>query len=104
MDNYWYYTLSAIPQTLAAMIALTATFIVFKLNFLSQQIYKNRSDLARFILLLSSFQGKEIHDIEPLSDKDFIQLYEEGLAKIHNEKEKLGLDAGIYDRLVAEMQ
>jgi len=104
MDNYWYYTLSAIPQTLAAMIALAATFVVFKLNFSSEQIYKCRTDLARPILLLTSFINKEIHDIEPLSDQDFIQLYEEGLANIYIGKDNLGLKQELYNKLVKEME
>ena len=62
--NYWYYTLSAIPQTLGAIIALSATFVVFKLNFISEKIKDSRTDLRRFILLLTSYQHKEIHDIE----------------------------------------
>lgn len=46
----WYYTLSAIPQTLAAMIALAATCIMFKLTYIKQTI---REDLpiARWFLL-----------------------------------------------------
>ena len=46
----WYYTLSAIPQTLAAMIALAATFIIFKLTYVKQTI---REDLllAKWFLL-----------------------------------------------------
>lgn len=104
MDNYWYYTLSAIPQTLAAIIALAATFVVFKLNFLSEQIRKSRNDLSRFILLLTSFKHKEIHDIEPLSDRSFVRLYEEGLTNINNDQNNLGLDPGIYKRLEKEME
>jgi len=103
MDNYWYYTLSAIPQTLAAMIALAATFVVFKLSFIFEQIRKNRSDLSRFILLLTSFMKKEIHDIEPLNDRDFIKLYEKGLANIKEDQDYFGLDKGIYEKLVSEM-
>ena len=36
--SFWFYTLSAIPQTLGAIIALTATFIVFKLNRINDSI------------------------------------------------------------------
>jgi len=104
MDNYWYYTLSAIPQTLATMIALTATFVVFKLNFLSEQIQKSRNDLARFILVLTSYKKREIQDIEPLSHEEFIELYEEGLKNIKSDESDLGLEHGIYLRLMAEMQ
>ena len=102
--NYWYYTLSAIPQTLGAIIALSATFVVFKLNFISEKIKDSRTDLRRFILLLTSYQHKEIHDIEPLKDEEFLKLYEEGLNNIKASEDNLGLDVGIYHRLQAELK
>jgi len=37
-SNFWFYTLSAIPQTLGAVIALTATFIVFKYSEIEKSI------------------------------------------------------------------
>lgn len=104
-DNYfWFYTLSTIPQTLAAMIALAATFVVFKLNFITVKIQKSRKDLARFILLLTSYLHKEIHDIEPLSDKKFVELYEKALKNIKPDFPNLGLEIGIYVRMQNEMQ
>lgn len=103
MDNYWYYTLSAIPQTLAAIIALSATFVVFKLNFLSEKIKDSRTDLRRSILLLTSSKQTEIHDIEPLNDDEFLKLYEEGLSIIKPTEEELGLDPGIHKRLRDEL-
>lgn len=46
----WYYSLSTIPQTLAAMITLAATFIIFKLSHIKNTI---RADLplAKWFLL-----------------------------------------------------
>ncbi|MDZ4260266.1 MAG: hypothetical protein U1A25_01250, partial [Candidatus Sungbacteria bacterium] len=46
----WYYTLSTIPQTMAAMIALAAMFIIFKLTAVKDTI---REDLkiAKWFLL-----------------------------------------------------
>jgi hypothetical protein len=102
--NSWFYTLSAIPQTLAATIALAATFVVFKLNFIQQKIRDIRKDLRRFILLLTSYRSKEIHDIEPLSDEGFLKLYEESLRNIKPESVNFGLDQSIYKKLSKEME
>lgn len=102
-SNFWFYSLSAIPQTLAAMITLAATFVVFKLNFIQEKIRDIRKDLRRFILLLTSYEKKEIHHIEPLSDEDFLNLYDESLKSIKPNEKNLGLNAGVYERLRAEM-
>lgn len=37
-NNFWFYTLSAIPQTLGAIIALSATFVVFKWSKIEESI------------------------------------------------------------------
>tara|TARA_Y100000310_G_C20665845_1_gene807427 strand:- start:1901 stop:2518 length:618 start_codon:yes stop_codon:yes gene_type:complete len=37
-SSYWFYTLSAIPQTLGAIIALTAAFVVFKLDRINDSL------------------------------------------------------------------
>lgn len=103
MNDYWYYTLSAVPQTLAAMIALAATFFVFRLDFLSEEMRKNRKDLARFLLLLAQEQG-EIHNIETKSDEDFFIFYKEMLDKIKPDEDKFGLPPETYAKLEQEMQ
>jgi hypothetical protein len=104
--NYWYYTLSAVPQTLAATIALAATFSVVKLDQLSKKIYDARVDLRRFMLLITSeVEGveKEIHDIEPLQDKAFLALYERCFNTLKPRDNSLGVSNGIYVRLQREM-
>jgi len=108
MDNYWYYTLSAIPQTLAAMIALAATFVVFKLAIISERINETRKDLRRFILLVTSNLDKktyetEIHEIEPLSNDKFLKLYEVGLANLKPKEDYLGLERGKFEKYEKEM-
>lgn len=107
-NNYWYYTLSAIPQTLAAMIALAATFVVFKLSIISERIKEARKDLRRFILLATSNLDKklyqtEIHEIEPLSNNKFLELYETGLDNLKSDAEFLGLDKGMFEKYGKEM-
>lgn len=104
MDNYWYYTLSAIPQTLAAMVALSATFFVFRLNFISEEIKKNRKDLLRFTLLLAEEQG-EIDIIERKTEEEFLEFYKQVLKKVKPDQPNLGLGENrIYEKLAAEMQ
>lgn len=108
-SNYWYYTLSAIPQTLAAMIALAAMFVVFKLDVISKKITEGRIDLRRFILLVTSLLDKnvdstEIHEIEPLNHKDFLKLYEKGLINLMPKDDFLGLKEDIYNKYKKEME
>ncbi len=104
MDNYWYYTLSAIPQTLAAMIALSATFFVFRLDYISKEIKKSRNDLLRFTILLAPEPQGEIDIIERKTEEDFFEFYKQALERIKPDQSKLGLDNKIYIRLNAEMQ
>lgn len=101
MDNYWYYTLSAIPQTLAAMIALAATFFVFRLNFISEEIRRNRKDLSRFILLLAPGSQGEIHIIEQKTEEEFLEFYEQALEQIKFNRPNLGFEK--YEKLEKEM-
>lgn len=108
MENYWFYTLSAIPQTLAAMIALAAMFVVFRLDVISKKIDESRIELRRFILLVTSRLDKEknqteIHEIEPLSHDNFLKLYEKGLNSLVPNNEFLGLEREVYRKYGDEM-
>lgn len=106
-SNYWFYTLSAVPQTLAAMIALAATFVVFRVNTISKKIEESRNDLRRFMLLVTSILSKEdsseIHEIEPLNHKDFLALYDKGLSKLDVKEKYLGLGEAKYKKYEDEM-
>lgn len=103
MDNYWLYTLSAIPQTLAAMIALSATFFVFKLNSISEDIRKNRNDLRRLSFLLAPSGQGEIHIIEKKTDEEFAKFYKSGLKVINRASDTLGLDVDAFGKVKEEM-
>ncbi len=63
--NYWYYTLSAIPQTLAAVVALAATFVVFKLSLVQQKTDKQLELARRLVSPLCP--ENEIDDIEKMT-------------------------------------
>ncbi len=55
MDNsYWYYTLSAIPQTLAAALALAATFVIFKMSMLHGRIESRAAEAAKLLAIAES--------------------------------------------------
>lgn len=102
--DFWYYTLSAVPQTLATLIALAATFVVFKLNIVSHKIQESRKDLRRFMLLLTSYREGEIHEIEPLKDQEFLEWYQKGLANLKQEEEFLGFGENMYKKFALEMK
>ncbi|MCC6934153.1 MAG: hypothetical protein IT406_00445 [Candidatus Yanofskybacteria bacterium] len=104
--NYWYYPLSAIPQTLAAMIALAATFAAVKLDVFSKKLAESRKDLRRFILLVTTglnSDEKEIHTIEPLSNLEFLNLYKKGLAGLKSGDPAFGLEPATYAKYQQEM-
>ena len=52
MDHpeFWFFTLSSIPQTLGAMIVMAATFALFKLNFVKQSMAEDIK-IAKWFLL-----------------------------------------------------
>ncbi len=105
-QNYWYYTLSAIPQVLAGMIALAATFSVVKLDFISKKLKDSRTDLRRFILLVTSkldIEENEIHTIEPLNDDEFLILFKKGLTTLDKEDPFLGLGEEMFNKYRAEL-
>lgn len=104
MNEYWYYTLSAIPQTLAAMIALAAAFAVYKLNLLETRIQEARTDMRRFILLLTSYKKGEIHQIEPLSNTEFLEWYEQAFNHLKSDDQYLGYSEEMYRKFELEMQ
>lgn len=83
-SNFWFYTLSATPQTLGTVIALVATFSVFKLvkihEFMDRYIDKVR------VYLYPLNKKMEVHDIDNLSSEDAedVLLYlNKGLEGIH---------------------
>ncbi len=87
----WYYTLSAIPQTLAAMIALVATFVVYKLSRVSDRVEKERGLVKSFLMHLHP--EKEIHHIENMRGEELLIALQEGIAKLDPEEKDLGFDA-----------
>ncbi|HBT80580.1 MAG: hypothetical protein UW46_C0001G0123 [Candidatus Yanofskybacteria bacterium GW2011_GWF1_44_227] len=108
--EYWYYTLSAIPQTLATMIALVATFGAVNLNMLSSKITEIRKDprIRRFILLGTSQLDKEIHateihQIDALTNNDYLSLFQKCLDRLDPRSETLGLEGKIFEKYKAEM-
>ncbi|MFH1559308.1 MAG: hypothetical protein ABIC19_02175 [Patescibacteria group bacterium] len=102
-NNYWYYILSAIPQTLAAMIALSATFFVFRLNSISEDIKKIRANLLRFAVLLKPNSLGEVDIIERKTDEEFFEIFKRALKKLKTGKSYLGLDEKIYKKIKSAM-
>ena len=48
--EFWFFTLSSIPQTLGAMIVMAATFALFKLSFVKQSMAEDIK-IAKWFLL-----------------------------------------------------
>ncbi|MEK7654270.1 MAG: hypothetical protein AAB345_03225 [Patescibacteria group bacterium] len=89
-SGIWYYTLSAIPQTLAAMIALVATFVVYKLSRVSDRVEKERGLVKSFLFHLHP--EKEIHHIEGMRGEELLEALQVGIAKLDPEEKDLGFE------------
>lgn len=86
----WFYTLSAIPQTLAALIALAATFIVHRLEHLNQFI-KRDYELARWFLL--KFDPDKYSKIfKDMTDGDLAIAFKEASNRLKKGETWLGLE------------
>jgi hypothetical protein len=94
-SNFWFYTLSAIPQTLGAVIALSATFVIFKLNHIESRTKKEYDEITEWIMPLHP--EIEIPDITKLDDSSILQKLREGMGKLNREESNLGFDG--YDKL-----
>lgn len=94
-SNFWFYTLSAIPQTLGAVIALSATFVIFKLNHIESRTKKEYDELKEWIMPLHP--EIEIPDITKLDDSAMLQKLREGMGKLKKDESNLGFDG--YDKL-----
>ncbi len=87
---FWYYTLSAIPQALAAMIAVVATLVVYKVSRVSDRTEREKDVIKRFILVLHP--DKEIHEIERMRGWELLHALHNGIAKLNPSAEKLGFE------------
>lgn len=86
--SFWYFTLSAIPQALAATIAVVATFVVYKVSRVSDRTEREKAITKRFILVLNP--DTEIHHIESMRGWDVLKALQEGVSKLNPKESELG--------------
>jgi hypothetical protein len=67
-NNFWYYTLSSTSQTLAALVALSATFVIFKLDQINRLKKEFIDKMFRFLMIFN--YKKNIHELLPLLKTD----------------------------------
>lgn len=96
-SNFWFYTLSTIPQTLGAVIALSATFVIFKLNHIESRIKKECDEIKEWIMPL--LPEIEIHEITKLDDSGISQKLKEGVKILNLKDSRLGIGDGRYNKL-----
>lgn len=75
MDTTWYYTLSTISQTLAAILGVIAVFVVLRLDGLTKNITDYRYRALR-ILRVKTRYIKEYRPAENETDKILLDLRE----------------------------
>jgi hypothetical protein len=100
-SNYWFYTLSAVPQTLAAIMAFSATFFILKLGKLQQQKNTFLNDMSRFLALLK--RDKLTSEILKLDDDGIIDILRI-VNKLKPEDSKMGVGPKQYAKYKTEME
>lgn len=106
-DNCWFYTLSAIPQTLGAIIALTATFVVFKMNYTENRTQDEHREIKTWIMLL--LPDLKIDEITKLNDDATLFKLQTGLKRLDLSKGSLGFGgyqylSNLYENLTSSFQ
>jgi len=96
-SNFWFYTLSTIPQTLGAVIALSATFVIFKLNHIESRTKREYDEIKEWIMPL--LPEIEIHEITKLDDSGMLQKLKEGIKTLNLKDSKLGIGDDRYNKL-----
>ena len=88
--NYWFYTLSTISQTLAALVALGATFVIFSLDKLNKNILDYRQRLI--YILKESDRNTPESTYYALNNINLLKYFNTNLySKIQAEKQDLGI-------------
>ena len=99
-NNVWFYSLSAIPQTLGTIIALTATFLIFKFNTYQQNRKDFLSQMIRFLVLLK--RGISGNDILALNDTEILDILNK-IKQLDPENKYLGVEKEHYNKFETEM-
>ena len=96
-SNFWFYTLSAIPQTLGAIIALTATFIIFKLNHVEERTKREYGEIKDWVLTL--LPELKVHQITEFDDNAMLSKLKEAIGMLNPEKQRFGLEDVRFNQL-----
>ncbi len=96
--NFWLYTLSAIPQTLAAMFALVIAVLVYRLSAADKTLERDIIKINPFLFPI--FKEIEIHEIEGMRSVEILAKLNEAIDKrLKEEDDNLGLSAIDYINL-----
>lgn len=96
-SNFWFYTLSAIPQTLGAIIALTATFIIFKLNHVEERTKKEYDEIKDWVLTL--MPEINLHEISKFDDYTMLNKLKDGIKRLDPARNRFGLEDARFNQL-----
>jgi hypothetical protein len=96
-SDFWLYTLSAIPQTLGALVALTATFVIFKLDHVEERTKREYEEIKDWVLTIL-FELK-VHDITKFDDYALLEKLNESIEKLDPDKDRFGLEDTRFNQL-----
>jgi|GEM_PF-5385169 hypothetical protein len=89
MDNTWYYTLSTIVQAMASIFALSATFLVFKLQTLDRELREFRNKAIKSLVYI---EGQSETKYDKYSLVDIAKKFSQGVEKLKPLEPNLGID------------
>ncbi len=88
-SNFWFFTLSTISQTLAAIIALASTFVVYKLTRINYQLHTLTQEVkALFVYELQ--EDDNPHDLIGTKYREVLAWFSGWLHKLDLKKYKEG--------------
>ena len=97
--DFWLYTLSAIPQTLGAIVALTATFVIFKLDHIEERTKLEYDEIKDWVLTILFELG--IHEISRLDDYALLEKLRKSIEKLDPNSDRFGLEDARFNQLYA---
>jgi hypothetical protein len=101
MGNIWFYTLSTIPQTLAAVIALFAIFVVYKVTQIDQVIrIEFLPKIKRLLTLINNMKLSDRRRTN-FSDYEILDLII-AFDKLDSNDVYLGLGKELYEKIKEE--
>ncbi|OHA03498.1 MAG: hypothetical protein A3J58_03230 [Candidatus Sungbacteria bacterium RIFCSPHIGHO2_02_FULL_52_23] len=95
--NFWFFTLSAIPQTLGALVALVVAFVIYRIGEIDRLLGR---DIPRMKRCLLAATDATIAELNEQSSREILRDLQKFLATMDPERSELGLELPRHAELV----